>query len=132
MKENIDTDVVSDYYAQISIAGRALSLLQGGETFGNLPSKLKQYLSFIKKEREGRKVKRIFDVSRKTTPAEVAKITKIGRPTVYNLVKSLISKGVIAEDKADVILHLVPLPPEGLRATIERSKVELLKKEELS
>ena len=65
----------------------------------------------------------------KTTPAEVARITKIGRPTVYNLAKSLISKGVIAEDVADKILHLVALPPEGLRATIERSKVELSKRE---
>jgi sugar-specific transcriptional regulator TrmB len=67
----------------------------------------------------------------KTTPAEVAKVTKIGRPTVYNLAKSLISKGVIAEDKADAILHLVALPPEGLRASIERSKVELSKRESL-
>lgn len=67
----------------------------------------------------------------KTTPAEVARVTKIGRPTIYNLAKSLISKGVIAEDIADKILHLVALPPEGLRATIERSKIELAKKEEI-
>ncbi len=67
----------------------------------------------------------------KTTPAEVAKITKIGRPTVYNLAKSLISKGVIAEDMADKILHLVALPAEGLRASIERTKTELLKREEV-
>jgi len=66
----------------------------------------------------------------KTTPAVVAKLTKIGRPTVYNLAKSLISKGVIAEDVADKILHLVALPPEGLRAGIERARIDLAKREE--
>lgn len=67
----------------------------------------------------------------KATPAELAKLTKIGRPTVYNIVKSLLSKGVIAEDKADKVLNLVALPSEGLRASVERSKVELLKQEEV-
>ena len=67
----------------------------------------------------------------KTTPAEVAKHTKIGRPTVYNLAKSLISKGVIAEDLADKVLHLTALPPSGLKATIEKAQIELRKKEEL-
>ncbi len=65
----------------------------------------------------------------KATPAQIARVTKIGRPTVYNLGKSLVSKGVIAEDVADKILHFVALPPEGLRATVERSKVELARRE---
>jgi sugar-specific transcriptional regulator TrmB len=67
----------------------------------------------------------------KATPAELSRITKIGRPTVYNLLKSLVSKGVITEDKADAMLHVVALPPEGLRASIEQSKVELAKREEI-
>ncbi|MEK7510636.1 MAG: helix-turn-helix domain-containing protein [Patescibacteria group bacterium] len=67
----------------------------------------------------------------KTTPAEVAKITKIGRPTVYNIAKSLLTKGVIAEDKADSVLHLVALPPEGLKASLEQTRVELAKREEI-
>lgn len=67
----------------------------------------------------------------KATPSELARVTKIGRPTVYNVVKGLLSKGVIAEDKADKVLHIVALPPEGLRASVERSKVEILKQEEL-
>lgn len=65
----------------------------------------------------------------KTTPAKVSKITKLNRGTVYSVVKSLISKGVIAEDLADKALHLVPLPLESLKASFEKEKVELAQKE---
>ena len=65
----------------------------------------------------------------KTTPAKLAKVTKLNRPTVYSVIKALISKGVIAEDLADTSLHLVPLPIESLKASIEKSKDELKKKE---
>ena len=49
--EKIDTKTVSDFYAQISRAGRALQLLGNNQTFGDLPKKVKSYLSFIRKER---------------------------------------------------------------------------------
>lgn len=87
------------------------------EKLGFSEKEIQVYLAIVKLE--------------KATPAELARITKIGRPTVYNVVKNLLSKGAIAEDKADAVLHLVALPPEGLRASIERSKVELQKQEEL-
>lgn len=92
-----------------------MELEQSLEELGFSPKEVQVYLTVLKLG--------------KTTPAAVAKLTKIGRPTVYNLAKSLISKGVIAEDVADKVLHLVALPPEGLRATVERSKVELTRRE---
>ena len=65
----------------------------------------------------------------KTTPAKVAKVTKLNRPTVYSIVKTLISKGVIAEDVTDKALNLVPLPIESRKASIERSRSELNRRE---
>ena len=67
----------------------------------------------------------------KATPSQIAKVTRIRRPTVYNLTRSLVSKGVVAEDVADSVLHLVALPPESLRATIDRARADLQKKETL-
>ena len=67
----------------------------------------------------------------KTTPAKIAKVTKLNRPTVYSVVKTLISKEVISGDLADKSLHLVPLPLESLKASLEKSKYELKKKEDI-
>ncbi|MDB5259129.1 MAG: transcriptional regulator TrmB [Candidatus Taylorbacteria bacterium] len=67
----------------------------------------------------------------KSTPSKIAKVTKLNRPTVYSVAKTLISKGVISEDLADKSFHLVALPPESLKASIEKSKSELKKKEEI-
>ena len=87
------------------------------EGLGFSPKEVKVYLAIFKLE--------------KATPAELAKATRIGRPTVYNIVRSLISRGVVAEDKADAVLHLIALPPESLRDSVERSRMELAKREEL-
>src|SRR5262245_14093739 len=65
----------------------------------------------------------------KTTPAKITAITKLNRGTVYSVSKSLISKGVIAGDLADKALHLVPLPIENLKTSIEKSKSELKQRE---
>jgi hypothetical protein len=67
----------------------------------------------------------------KITPAAAAKAAKIRRPNIYNVASSLVSKGVISEDFADKALNLVALPPAGLKASIERARVEIQKKEEL-
>jgi sugar-specific transcriptional regulator TrmB len=67
----------------------------------------------------------------KTTPAKIAKVTKLNRPTIYNLVKTLISKGVVSGDLADKSLHIVALPLESLKTTIEKSKDELRVKEKM-
>lgn len=69
--------------------------------------------------------------SGKTTPAQLAKLTKINRATIYNIVKSLLTIGIIAEDLGGKILYLTPLPPESLNQVIERPKRELEEKEEL-
>lgn len=65
----------------------------------------------------------------KATPAQIAKITKLNRPTVYSVSKTLISKGVVSGDLADKSFHLVALPLDSLKASIEASKSELKKKE---
>jgi hypothetical protein len=50
----------------------------------------------------------------KITPAQIARLTKINRTTVYSLAKELIDKGIITEDLASPTRHLVALPPDDL------------------
>lgn len=66
-----------------------------------------------------------------TKPSTLAKVTKLNRATLYNIAKSLLSKGVIAEDISGKILHFSPLPPNKLGNILEHSKRELKEKEEL-
>lgn len=68
--------------------------------------------------------------SGRLTPAAISRITKINRATIYNVAGSLLSKGVIAEDRGKT-LYLTPLPPESLNQLIERPRRELERKEEL-
>ena len=56
----------------------------------------------------------------KTKPSDLAIMTKINRPTLYNLANSLVSKGVIAEDMGGKIMHLVPLSPNNLGNILEQ------------
>lgn len=65
------------------------------------------------------------------TPAALAKLSKINRPTVYNIAKSLLSKGIIAEDLGGKTLYLTPLPPESLNQIIDKPKRELEDKEKV-
>lgn len=67
--------------------------------------------------------------SGRISPAALAKSTRISRPTVYNIARSLLSKGIIAEDLGGKTLYLTPLPPENLRQIIEKPKRELEEKE---
>jgi predicted transcriptional regulator len=67
----------------------------------------------------------------KIRPANLASITKVNRATVYATAKTLLSKGIIAEDLGGSTLHLTPLPPESLSQLIEKPRRELENKEDL-
>lgn len=64
-------------------------------------------------------------------PAALAKLCKISRPTIYNIAKSLVTKGVIAEDLGGRTLYLAPLPLESLKQLVEKPRRELREKEEM-
>lgn len=65
----------------------------------------------------------------KSTPATLSKLTKINRATVYNIAKSLQSKGIIAEDLSGKTLYFTSLPPLSLEQIIKRPMRELQEKE---
>lgn len=65
----------------------------------------------------------------KATPASLSKLTKINRATVYNIAKSLQSKGIISEDLGGKTLYFTALPPESLGQIISRPIRELQEKE---
>lgn len=65
----------------------------------------------------------------KTTPATLAKTTKINRATVYNIAKGLQSKGIIAEDLSGKTLYFTPLPLSSLEQIISRPIRELQEKQ---
>jgi predicted transcriptional regulator len=67
----------------------------------------------------------------KATPAQVSRISKINRATVYSTAKSLISKGVITEDLGGKTLYLIPNSSDKLLQGIEKAKEELGNKEVL-
>lgn len=69
--------------------------------------------------------------SGKTKPSVLATMTKLNRPTLYSVAKSLLAKGIIAEDFGAKSLQFVPLPPESLKQITEQSKRELKEKENL-
>jgi predicted transcriptional regulator len=69
--------------------------------------------------------------SGRMTPALLSKMTKINRATVYNIAKSLLTKGIIAEDLGGKTLYLIPLPVESLQQIVEKPKRELEEKEHL-
>ncbi|HEY0907774.1 MAG TPA: helix-turn-helix domain-containing protein [Candidatus Paceibacterota bacterium] len=78
---------------------------------------IKVYLALIKKGR--------------MTPTSLSKICGISRPTVYNIARSLLTKGIIAEDLGGKTLYLSPLPLESLKQIIEKPRRELEEKESL-
>lgn len=65
----------------------------------------------------------------KVTPANVARLTKINRTTVYSIAKELCSKGVIREDLGSNPTYLIALPPEdwGILVKKEEKKLETKK-----
>lgn len=67
----------------------------------------------------------------KSTPSMLAKLTKISRPSIYNIAKSLESKGIITEDLSQKILYFVALPPSNLNQVVERQIRELQSKKDV-
>ena len=69
--------------------------------------------------------------SHKMRPATLSRVTKINRATIYNVTKSLLGKGVIAEDLGGATLYLTALPLENLQEIINKPKRDLEKKDVL-
>ncbi len=59
------------------------------------------------------------------TPAEVAKLTGISRPTVYSVSKELVKKGVVIEDLGGVSRSLIAKHPEDLAILVNREQKAL-------
>lgn len=64
-------------------------------------------------------------------PAEIATLTKINRATVYNILQSLVSRGIIAEDISGTTRYFTSLPPENLINLTREAKREIEEKEAL-
>lgn len=58
-------------------------------------------------------------------PAELAKLSKINRTTVYSIAKELIKKGVVSEDLGGKNRQLIALPPSDLNNLIKKEEKEL-------
>lgn len=67
----------------------------------------------------------------KITAANVAKLTKINRTTVYSIAKELSQKGVIREDLGSSPTYLVALPPEEWGGFIKKEEKKLAEKKRL-
>jgi len=84
------------------------------EQLGLSPKETQVYLTVLK--------------SGSISPAQVAKVTKINRTTVYSLAKDLIDRGIITQDFGSATRHLMALPPEDLMQLARREERELEKK----
>ncbi len=60
----------------------------------------------------------------KISPALLAKHTKLPRPTVYNICKNLVAKGLLIEDLGDKTLQVLPTPASELKSLIKREEEE--------
>jgi predicted DNA-binding transcriptional regulator len=63
-------------------------------------------------------------------PANIARLTKINRSTVYFIVGDLITRGVIAEDTTGPTSFILALPPEELLSLIDQEERQLQRKRE--
>jgi len=61
----------------------------------------------------------------KVTPAQIAQLTKINRPTVYNIAKKLSARGLLIEDLGGKVLYLLPASPAELKELIKREEKEV-------
>lgn len=59
------------------------------------------------------------------TPAEIAKLTRISRPTVYSVSKELVKKGVVIEDLGGSSRSLIAKQPEDLAVLVNREQKAL-------
>lgn len=64
----------------------------------------------------------------KIAPADIAKLTKINRSTVYDIAKELISRGVITEDLGSSVRYFVARSPQDLLQLIHREEKNLAQK----
>ncbi|MFA6006525.1 MAG: helix-turn-helix domain-containing protein [Candidatus Paceibacterota bacterium] len=62
------------------------------------------------------------------TPALIARETKLNRPTVYNICKKLVARGLLIEDLGDKTLKLLPTAPDELASILKRDEEELKNK----
>ncbi len=62
------------------------------------------------------------------TPALIARETRLNRPTVYNICKKLVARGLLIEDLGDKMLKLLPTPPDELNSILKRDEEELKNK----
>lgn len=67
----------------------------------------------------------------KVLPAQVAKLTRLNRSTVYSVAKELIARGILTEDLGAPNRYLVALPPEDLQTLIVREQQRLHEKKQL-
>lgn len=67
----------------------------------------------------------------KTTPSNVALLTKINRTTVYSIAKDLVKKGFLTEDLGGKTTFLVATTPQDLTFLVKKEERELEKKKQL-
>ncbi|MES2134803.1 MAG: helix-turn-helix domain-containing protein [Patescibacteria group bacterium] len=67
----------------------------------------------------------------KISPAAIAKLTKLKRPTVYVLAKELAKRGFLLEDTTGKTINYLPTQPEYLSEVIEREHSVLAEKERI-
>lgn len=64
----------------------------------------------------------------KIAPADIAKLTKINRSTVYDIAKELMKRGVITEDLGASARYFIARPPQDLEQLIKKDEQELAQK----
>lgn len=67
----------------------------------------------------------------KMSPAELAKLTRISRPTIYSVAKELVKKGILLEDLGGPHLLLVAKKPEDFMIVVNREQKKLDEKKRL-
>ena len=67
----------------------------------------------------------------KIAPADVAKLTKINRSTVYDVSKELIRRGIIAEDLGSSVRYFAARPPQDLEVLTQKEEEVLSEKKRL-
>jgi sugar-specific transcriptional regulator TrmB len=67
----------------------------------------------------------------KITPADLSKITKINRSTVYSVVGELVEKGIVSHDLTSPVKYLVALPIEDLENIVKKEEIELARKKDV-
>jgi len=91
------------------------------------PTTLEQ-LGFSKKESE---IYLLLLQHGQLSPAEIAQLSRISRPTVYSVAKTLVQKGIVIEDLGGPTRSFIAKPPEDLIILANREEKELTRKKDL-